>query len=363
MGAFLFIFDLEIKHHQSSSSMNKELQSDRVQELDALRGIAALSVVFFHFTMGMPQAQYGFKCGTTGVELFFMISGFVILMSLNKVKNSKEFIVNRISRLYPTYWACVTFTFLLILITKMGMLNGGDIVKYIANLTMFQFYFRIKNIDGPYWTMIVEMLFYMGMVLLFQFRFMKYLNQIGIGLLILLGLTALLNSQFLLIEKIMWWLPILEYLPLFLAGTVFYKIYLNKYHFFKNYSIIILCLLCQILLFKYGRSKTFINNTEYAIMLALYFSLFTLFVFGKLNFLICNVTLFLGKISYALYLVHQYISIGCIIPFFMGKLHFNFWISSFLIALPIVIILATLITYYIEIPLSKRLKSKMKEVL
>ncbi|MBK6983669.1 MAG: acyltransferase [Bacteroidetes bacterium] len=292
-----------------------------------------------------------------------MISGFVILMSLNKVKNSKAFIVNRISRLYPTYWACVTFTFLLILITKMGMLNGGDIVKYIANLTMFQFYFRIKNIDGPYWTMIIEMLFYLGMVLLFHFKFLKYLNHIGICLLILLGLTALFDSQFLLIEKIMWWLPILEYVPLFLAGTVFYKIYLNKDHFFKNYSIIILCMICQILLFKYGRSKTYIDNTEYAMMLVLYFSLFTMFVFGKLNFLVSNVTLFFGKISYALYLVHQYISIGCIIPFFMGKLHLNIWVSSILIALPIVIILATLITFYIEIPFSKLLKDKLKGVL
>ena len=88
-----------------------ENKSNRYQELDALRGIAAIMVVLFHFTMGRKEANLGFKLGTTGVDMFFIISGFVIFMSINKVKTSGEFIINRISRLYPTYWACVTFTF------------------------------------------------------------------------------------------------------------------------------------------------------------------------------------------------------------------------------------------------------------
>ena len=67
--------------------------SNRLQELDALRGIAALMVVLFHFTMGRQEANLGFKLGTTGVDLFFIISGFVIFMSLSKVKNSKDFIM------------------------------------------------------------------------------------------------------------------------------------------------------------------------------------------------------------------------------------------------------------------------------
>lgn len=61
--------------------MNNTIQSNRYTELDALRGIAALMVVFFHFTMDRPQGQMGFKLGVTGVDLFFIISGFVIFMS------------------------------------------------------------------------------------------------------------------------------------------------------------------------------------------------------------------------------------------------------------------------------------------
>jgi peptidoglycan/LPS O-acetylase OafA/YrhL len=84
----------------------------RFQELDALRGIAALLVVVFHFTMHRPQSELGFKYGITGVDLFFIISGFVIFMSINNVNSAKEFVVNRITRLYPTYWACVTTTYI-----------------------------------------------------------------------------------------------------------------------------------------------------------------------------------------------------------------------------------------------------------
>jgi peptidoglycan/LPS O-acetylase OafA/YrhL len=78
--------------------MSKPLPG-RIQELDALRGLAAICVVLFHKTMGSPHSNMFLKLGVTGVDLFFMISGFVILMTLKKVKTSKQFIIGRISRL------------------------------------------------------------------------------------------------------------------------------------------------------------------------------------------------------------------------------------------------------------------------
>src|SRR4051812_39368993 len=96
----------------------------RYEELDALRGIASLMVVFFHYTMGRPQADVGFVLGTTGVDLFFIISGFVIFMSLNKITRSTDFIINRVSRLYPTYWTAVTFTFVILLLDTLLKLGS-----------------------------------------------------------------------------------------------------------------------------------------------------------------------------------------------------------------------------------------------
>lgn len=120
----------------------------RYLELDALRGIAALAVVLFHFTMYRPEAGYGFVLGVTGVDLFFIISGFVILLSLEKTRDWKEFLLDRFSRLYPAYWACVTLAALTALISQGPARDLAG--RYLANLTMFQLYFGAADLDGSY---------------------------------------------------------------------------------------------------------------------------------------------------------------------------------------------------------------------
>ncbi len=334
----------------------------RIKELDSLRGLAALLVVFFHFTMLRPEASIGFKLGTTGVDLFFIISGFVIYMSLSHIKSSKEFIINRFSRLFPTYWVCVTFTFVLITIISYYRNTPSSQVSlssYLANLTMFQYYFGITDIDGPYWTMIIEMLFYIGILFLFRFNLLKYLNVIGIVLCITSATLSYFNIAVIniFISKN---IPILAYIPLFFAGISFYKIHAHTQNRWQHYLLLMLFFTCQVVLFKnVNRSIMFINQTEYAIMLVIYFSLFILFVNNKLKFVINKPLLFFGKISFALYLIHQYISIEILIPYFTIKHQLHFWVAAF-ITLSVIISIATLITYYIEIPVGKFLKAKLK---
>ena len=94
-------------------------------------------------------------------------------------------------------------------------------------------------------------------------------------------------------------------------------------------------------------------------MLIVYYTLFTLIVNQKLSFIVSRGTLFLGKISFALYLIHQAFSVKILLPYFMEDLKFNFWVSSFVFSIPIVIIIATVITYYIEIPLGRLLKQNL----
>ena len=98
---------------------SKQQGKNRLLELDALRGIAALMVVLFHFTMDRPEMYYGFKYGVTGVDFFFIISGFVIFLTLSSTKNWKDFVVSRFSRLYPTYWTVVTFTALMTVVYRL----------------------------------------------------------------------------------------------------------------------------------------------------------------------------------------------------------------------------------------------------
>ena len=198
------------------------------------------------------------------------------------------------------------------------------------------------------------------MLLLFQFKVLKYLKPIGLALsLIVVIFASFFNSN--LVFRIFSYIPLLKFIPLFFAGIIFYKIYTEKYNTVENYCILLVCLVCQISLYNYsGWSMRFISQTEYASMLTIYFILFTLFVNGKLKIIVSKPSLFLGKISFALYLIHQKISIGYLIPTLVNKYHVNYWIASLLITLPIVIGLAAIITDYIEVPFSKRMREKLR---
>lgn len=335
----------------------------RYEELDAIRGIAAFSVVMMHFIMATGTDSIVFKLGSTLIDTFFILSGFVIFYSLESIQNYKEFIANRLSRLYPTYWACVTVTFLLVIFIALLKRNFSEvsIVQYIGNLTMFQYYLKIPDLDGPYWTMIVEMLFYIVMLLLYYFKLLKYLDTIFLSISILLVSGIYLGANKHLLSSTFYWIPLLQFLPLFHAGIIFYKIITKQEKPLKSYMLLLLCLLCQIFLYNYsGRSNMYANFNENAIMLVVYFILFILFVHHKLGFMVNRVSLYLGKISYALYLTHQKISLFLMIVF-AYILHIPMIISIALTTLCIVAI-ANKITNKIDIPYSKKIKIKLYEI-
>ncbi len=335
----------------------------RYKELDALRGMAALLVVLFHFSMGREQLNLGFFVGITGVDLFFLISGFVIFMSISNVSKVSEFAVNRFTRLYPTYWTCVTITFLVkILVTFYGVKTFNvTFHQYLINLTMFQFYLNSPSMDGSYWTLIIEMIFYILIGLLFAFKGVKNIIPAGVIILGLLSIGYIFpaSNYSTVLNKVIWVIPFIQCIPLFLAGIVFYKIINCQEKCFWYYIVLILCFVVKILPLDNGG---FISHPQYVLMLVIYFSLFILFVNHKLGFIISKPTLFLGKISFALYLIHQEISTEVILPFLINQHHLNYWFAA-LIDLTIVILLATGITYWIEIPAGKRLNNYLRSLL
>ena len=333
---------------------------NRIQELDALRGIAALMVLVFHFSLLSPDLLKFTKFGVTGVDLFFIISGFVITMSLERIQFGYQFVINRFSRLYPTYWTAVTFTFGIICLNKYCF--GADpqtplpTHDFLYNLTMFQYYFGVKDLDGPYWTMIIEMLFYLVMLYLFLIKSLKSAVAILIPL-VLLG-TILTEFHWFQPFSMAYFknFPLAQSLPLFVSGILFYRIFTKQENKLLNILLIIGCYLLQVLLFtRTGRANYYISQGEYKAVLAVYYVLFFLFVFGKLHFIVNKGTLFLGKISFALYLIHQYFSIYFLIPNLM-KWGINYYISAFLIALPLCVLIAAAMTYRIERPLGSWFK-------
>ncbi|GHJ48419.1 acyltransferase [Catellatospora sp. TT07R-123] len=143
----------------------------RLLVLDGLRLAAALMVVCYHLIgdrigVWQPKAENLFgpahgpaMYGFLGVQLFFIISGFVICMSAWG-RPLGDFFVSRAVRLYPAYWLAVPVTAaLLYLVPITGYRPSGR--DLLANLTMMQDFLGIKNLDQSYWTLAVEMMFYL----------------------------------------------------------------------------------------------------------------------------------------------------------------------------------------------------------
>ena len=337
------------------------LHRSRLSEIDALRGIAALFVLCFHYSLNGRPTYPIFRFGITGVDLFFLISGFVIMMSMERIKYGYEFIISRFCRLFPTYWTCVTLALIIILSCK--PYYGHQFIipwaQYFANMTMFQHYLGYEDLDGPYWTMIIEMLFYMLMLLLFYVRAIKsVVFFLTFMVLAMTGLTEKFNGDS-ITHNILHFFPLMQFLPLFLAGILFYKVY-NQEKKSKFYILLIIgCYFCQILLYKFGgRSYGHVSHPEYKLIVAIYFAFLFLLLFRKLKFIVNRYTLFLGKISFALYLIHQYLSINCIIPILVDN-GVNFYIAAYAIAFPVSLLVAAGITFYVEVPAARWLKPRL----
>lgn len=151
----------------------------RVEVVDYLRLFAAVSVVAFHYLYngikngkvdGIDHepiaaiAQYGYL----GVNLFFVISGYVIFASVHG-KTARQFAVGRALRLYPAFWVALLVT------TGFAIFLGGDRMgvtfeQVIINVTMVPTLFGQPFVDGVYWTLLYEIQFYFLVFLLVLFK-------------------------------------------------------------------------------------------------------------------------------------------------------------------------------------------------
>ncbi|WP_311746632.1 acyltransferase family protein [Proteus penneri] len=146
------------------------MNKTRLDSIQVLRGIAAILVVLFHFRHYIndvyPVSDLGdrlFLFGEAGVDLFFVISGFIIVYSsVNKEKNSfSEFIIKRIFRLYPLYFFVLTIY----------LLAYHDEIFLVTNLIKSYLLIPIDyNGKGPWfglstiytaWTLTYELYFYL----------------------------------------------------------------------------------------------------------------------------------------------------------------------------------------------------------
>ena len=156
----------------SVAPAEKRAPGPRFRELDGLRGFAALAVVFSHYTGAHnshypqdPAAFHDAAWGAAGVQLFFIISGFVIFMSARRANRPSDFAISRAARLYPPYWISLVFAVVLLLLHPVPgfPFTWG---QALVNLTMVQRWVGVDNVVDVYWTLAVEMQFYVIILIL-----------------------------------------------------------------------------------------------------------------------------------------------------------------------------------------------------
>ena len=169
------------------------------KELDGVRAIAALMVMFFHFFQGVTSVDTTLLTikkyavfGQTGVSLFFVLSGFLITRILLNTKQSTSYFLNfytrRALRIFPLYYLFLTFFYFVIPIaegTTVVPLNQQ--IWYWVYLQNVAITFNWKNV-GPrhFWSLAVEEHFYLFWPFIVYF-FDKKKIQISIYLIIILA--------------------------------------------------------------------------------------------------------------------------------------------------------------------------------
>jgi len=201
--------------------------------LDGLRLAAALLVVLYHYTAwhhgywGVEPAKDAWPWlsritvfGNMGVQLFFVISGFVILLS-SYGKSPAQFIGSRVGRLFPAYWVAVLLTGTLVLFIWPALGSHLNVWDWVVNLTMLQGGTGNPHIDGVYWTLWAELRFYALVLLLMLFGWQTPGRLLAFaGIWPVAALAAPLAPGNFAAQALM---P--EYAPLFAGGMALFLLY------------------------------------------------------------------------------------------------------------------------------------------
>ncbi|GGF06935.1 Peptidoglycan/LPS O-acetylase OafA/YrhL, contains acyltransferase and SGNH-hydrolase domains [Chishuiella changwenlii] len=348
----------------------------RIAILDGLRMFAILFVMIGHFlaqynVKGNVFLEYFIRYSFFGVPFFFVISGFVILYSLENTNNYLEFLKKRYLRLAPAMFICSCLTFCFFTFIYSGEGYGSS--KYFPNLLiantfidphvfdLFVGEIKFYYIDNAYWSLWVEVCFYVIIGFLFFNNKEKYIRNFTVICIIGILIFNILKSSavhsylksYISEDTIHLMIAIAKCLGFFseclwfLIGVFLYKLYKTPSH--KKYIVyIVLSALAQVGLQKF--------DPIFTVLTIITVITYLVFVY-KSHLLIYLTNPFIGKLgvtSYSVYLIHYHIGAGCIIMYnnYFGKESY-----LFLFLLVIFFFSFGLFSYnYLEKPLSNQLK-------
>lgn len=219
----------------------------KIYNIQALRGIAVLLVVLYHIIA--VEKKYNsefiilpdvFKLGTIGVDIFFIISGFImVIVTSNYHKNFNKylkFMYSRLSRIYPLYWF---FSLLIVpvLFLKPEWVNSSQVGEVDLVSSFLLYPTESKPLIMVAWSLIHEIYFYIvyGILLLF-FRRTQIVIFSVLWFVLIVGLNVFFdfeNSLILLISH-----PLtIEFIIGLLLGVFYMKNINNKFFIKSNFLL------------------------------------------------------------------------------------------------------------------------------
>ncbi len=311
--------------------------STRFLELDALRGLWVVSVMLTHYTtifaLSFPHLSrplFYFPWLAYRIQFFCMISGFVIAKTVDKKTNVAEFIISRFLRLYPAYVVAVIVDLILIVLSTHS-LQKTALLGALVNLTMLQAWFNVPLIDNSFWFLAPLVSFYALICLLLLFNKFQHIESIGMLGLIVMFFNYIHWPAFIVDSELLF------FWHSFYAGIIFYYLK-SRGDAWHRHAALALCFIVQNLI-----SDDFTSVLSLAGCLILFY----LFIYGKLKWIINKPLLFLGSISYCLFLIN--FNLG----FFIIRKLYAFGAGAWLrlmVPVAISILVATIMTYWIELP-------------
>lgn len=368
--------------------------TSRIGILDGFRALAIIAVMLYHYfslymtgfakTYVYPYDQkYNyFSYGYLGVEFFFIISGFVIFFTLEKTSNFSDFWKKRLIRLWPSIIIASLFIFIFFKVFDQAVINQDPqkISNFLPSLTFirpsllnnitdkFGFTTHFRYLNGSFWSLWVEIQFYLLVSLIYFYDKNKFLRNFLLISCVIFLINYILHStggsnrlhipnakevsefQFKWMDD---GFNMFNFLPFFTIGVVFYQLFKNKAEN-KKTKISIFLFLVFFMLAEIFVAK---DNWERIAFLVMYI-MFYIFVYRPNLFSFFESRFFTktGEASYFLYLIHE--PIGLHLIFLFGVF---FMPVGFVWPVTIMFILAVLSIYYTDFldkKISKWLKSK-----
>lgn len=310
-----------MKRHTKNSAQGRKKGMQKLHSIQYLRAVAAIAVVLFHANIRIPNfmnpefSEFFLRIGAAGVDLFFVISGFIMwVISTNRPRSPKEFILRRVARVVPLYWF-VTLIFALLVV--LGLSSREMDFMHVLKSLLFIPHYSPSNPDEiwplliPGWTLNYEMFFYGLFALCLFVPTQHRLIAILLSLLSLAAIGIVFNFENAILSTFT--NPLLIE---FVMGILIAVLWL-KGHTPKGKTAIGIFLLGGLVLL----SSLFINDEEETWRVLYWGIPCALIVLASLNFKLSGQLdksmLLIGDASYSIYLSHVIFLNGLLKAWFM----------------------------------------------